>query len=35
MPEEIEWLNEYHVKCRQILTPYLNTSEMEMAEEGY
>nr|XP_009794303.1 PREDICTED: probable Xaa-Pro aminopeptidase P isoform X2 [Nicotiana sylvestris] len=29
VPEEIEWLNEYHAKCREILAPYMNTSEME------
>ncbi|KAL2498439.1 aminopeptidase P1 [Abeliophyllum distichum] len=27
--EEIEWLNNYHSKCREILAPYLNTTEME------
>lgn len=29
VPEEIECLNEYHAKCREILAPYMNTSEME------
>ncbi|XP_047317598.1 aminopeptidase P1 [Impatiens glandulifera] len=26
-PVEIEWVNNYHSKCRDILTPYLNESE--------
>ncbi|KAK4711902.1 hypothetical protein R3W88_006415 [Solanum pinnatisectum] len=34
VPEEIEWLNEYHAKCREILTPYLNTSEMEWLKKA-
>lgn len=34
IPEEIEWLNEYHAKCREILTPYLNTSEMEWLKKA-
>ncbi|XP_073159087.1 aminopeptidase P1 [Henckelia pumila] len=29
VPEEIEWLNNYHSRCREILAPYLNTSEVE------
>ncbi|XP_073293768.1 aminopeptidase P1-like isoform X1 [Primulina huaijiensis] len=29
VPEEIEWLNNYHSRCREILAPYLNTSEIE------
>ncbi|KAL6542239.1 actin patch protein [Orobanche minor] len=29
VPEEIEWLNNYHLRCRGILAPYLNSSEME------
>ncbi|CAI9110722.1 OLC1v1010791C1 [Oldenlandia corymbosa var. corymbosa] len=28
VPEEIEWLNDYHSKCRDILAPYLDESEM-------
>ncbi|KAL9241759.1 hypothetical protein vseg_015828 [Gypsophila vaccaria] len=27
-PEEISWLNSYHSKCREILAPYLNDTEM-------
>ncbi|XP_015067111.1 aminopeptidase P1-like [Solanum pennellii] len=34
IPEEIEWLNEYHAKCREILTPYLNTCEMEWLKKA-
>lgn len=26
-PEEIEWLNSYHLKCRDILAPHLNGTE--------
>lgn len=26
-PEEVDWLNGYHSKCRDILDPYLNESE--------
>ncbi|KZV50612.1 Xaa-Pro aminopeptidase 2 [Dorcoceras hygrometricum] len=29
VPEEIKWLNNYHSRCREILAPYLNTSEIE------
>ncbi|KAL6498131.1 actin patch protein [Orobanche gracilis] len=29
VPEEIEWLNNYHSRCREILAPYLNSSEVE------
>lgn len=28
VPEEIEWLNDYHSKCREILAPFMNESEM-------
>nr|GMD57005.1 probable Xaa-Pro aminopeptidase P [Ipomoea batatas] len=28
VPEEVEWLNDYHSKCKEILAPYLNDSEM-------
>lgn len=28
VPEEIEWLNTYHSKCRDILAPFLDESEM-------
>ncbi|PHT56543.1 hypothetical protein CQW23_05029 [Capsicum baccatum] len=34
VPEEVEWLNEYHAKCREILAPYLNTSEMEWLKKA-
>ncbi|KAL3723864.1 hypothetical protein ACJRO7_035954 [Eucalyptus globulus] len=27
-PEEIDWLNTYHSKCRDILAPYLDDAEM-------
>ncbi|KAJ7944332.1 putative Xaa-pro aminopeptidase [Quillaja saponaria] len=27
MPDEIDWLNSYHSKCRDILAPYLNEAE--------
>ncbi|GLU13693.1 hypothetical protein SLE2022_303090 [Rubroshorea leprosula] len=27
-PEEIEWLNSYHAKCRDILAPFMNENEM-------
>uniref|UniRef100_A0A803KVX7 Xaa-Pro aminopeptidase P n=1 Tax=Chenopodium quinoa TaxID=63459 RepID=A0A803KVX7_CHEQI len=27
-PEEISWLNTYHSRCREILTPYMNDTEM-------
>jgi Xaa-Pro aminopeptidase len=27
-PEEINWLNIYHGRCRDILAPYLDESEM-------
>lgn len=26
-PEEVEWVNSYHSKCREILAPYLDESE--------
>ncbi|KAL3630321.1 actin patch protein [Castilleja foliolosa] len=29
VPEEIEWLNNYHSRCRKILAPHLNTSDKE------
>ncbi|KAI6700179.1 hypothetical protein NL676_014503 [Syzygium grande] len=28
MPEEIDWLNTYHSKCRETLAPYLDDAEM-------
>ncbi|KAK4416527.1 Aminopeptidase P1 [Sesamum alatum] len=34
VPEEIEWLNNYHSRCRDILAPYLNTSEMEWLKKA-
>ncbi|KAI3717129.1 hypothetical protein L1987_68511 [Smallanthus sonchifolius] len=27
LPEEIKWVNSYHMKCRDILAPYLDESE--------
>ncbi|GJY70949.1 probable Xaa-Pro aminopeptidase P [Tanacetum coccineum] len=27
LPEEINWVNSYHAKCRDILAPYLNESD--------
>ncbi|CAO2830257.1 unnamed protein product [Amaranthus hypochondriacus] len=27
-PEEIRWVNSYHSKCREILAPYMNNTEM-------
>ncbi|KAL2905618.1 Aminopeptidase P1 [Bienertia sinuspersici] len=30
-PEEISWVNEYHSRCREILSPYMNEAENEMA----
>ncbi|PWA81019.1 aminopeptidase P1 [Artemisia annua] len=27
LPEEINWVNSYHTKCRDILAPYLNESD--------
>ncbi|CAA2960934.1 probable Xaa-Pro aminopeptidase P [Olea europaea subsp. europaea] len=32
--EEIEWLNNYNSKCREILAPYLNTTEMEWLKQA-
>ncbi|XP_057959213.1 aminopeptidase P1 [Malania oleifera] len=34
MQEEIDWLNTYHSKCRKILAPYLNESEMAWLEKA-
>ncbi|CAH9132411.1 unnamed protein product [Cuscuta epithymum] len=28
VPKEVEWLNGYHSKCKEILAPYMNESEM-------
>jgi Xaa-Pro aminopeptidase len=28
VPEEIKWINSYHKKCKQLLTPFMNESEM-------
>ncbi|KHG22947.1 putative Xaa-Pro aminopeptidase P [Gossypium arboreum] len=33
-PEEIQWLNRYHLKCREILGPYLDTNEMEWLKKA-
>ncbi|GAB2232077.1 hypothetical protein Droror1_Dr00011099 [Drosera rotundifolia] len=27
-PEEVTWVNSYHSKCREVLAPYLNDTEM-------
>lgn len=27
-PEEINWVNTYHSRCREILSPYMNDTEM-------
>lgn len=27
-PEEISWVNTYHSRCREILSPYMNETEM-------
>lgn len=34
VPEEVEWLNSYHSRCRDILAPHLNTSEMEWLKKA-
>ncbi|XVF59579.1 hypothetical protein PTKIN_Ptkin07bG0287200 [Pterospermum kingtungense] len=33
-PEEIEWVNTYHSKCREILAPYLNKDEMDWLKKA-
>ncbi|TYG40195.1 hypothetical protein ES288_D12G073600v1 [Gossypium darwinii] len=33
-PEEIQWLNRYHSKCREILAPYLDKNEMEWLKKA-
>nr|XP_016476578.1 PREDICTED: probable Xaa-Pro aminopeptidase P [Nicotiana tabacum]XP_016476593.1 PREDICTED: probable Xaa-Pro aminopeptidase P [Nicotiana tabacum]XP_016476599.1 PREDICTED: probable Xaa-Pro aminopeptidase P [Nicotiana tabacum] len=33
-PEEIQWLNDYHSKCSDILAPYLNQSEAEWLKKA-
>ncbi|KAJ6814595.1 putative Xaa-Pro aminopeptidase P [Iris pallida] len=32
--DEIEWVDSYHSKCREILTPYLNEKEMEWLKKA-
>ncbi|KAL7101773.1 hypothetical protein ACP275_08G075700 [Erythranthe tilingii] len=32
--EEVEWLNKYHYRCREILAPFLDTSEMEWLKKA-
>ncbi|XP_047969719.1 aminopeptidase P1 [Salvia hispanica] len=34
VPEEVEWLNSYHIRCREILAPHLNTPEMKWLEKA-
>ncbi|PHT54661.1 hypothetical protein CQW23_03147 [Capsicum baccatum] len=34
VPEEIQWLNDYHSKCSEILAPYLNQSEMDWLKKA-
>ncbi|KAL8044844.1 hypothetical protein ABFX02_08G072800 [Erythranthe guttata] len=34
VPEEVEWLNKYHYRCREILAPFLDTSEMEWLKKA-
>ncbi|PIN08888.1 Xaa-Pro aminopeptidase [Handroanthus impetiginosus] len=34
VPEEIQWLNNYHSRCREILAPYLNASELEWLKKA-
>ncbi|KAM7529743.1 hypothetical protein LguiB_033153 [Lonicera macranthoides] len=34
VPEEIKWVNNYHSKCREILSPFLNESEMSWLEKA-
>ncbi|KAF3546682.1 hypothetical protein DY000_02009368 [Brassica cretica] len=32
--EEIDWLNTYHLKCKDILAPFLNQAEMEWLKKA-
>ncbi|KAL9158507.1 hypothetical protein ABFS82_08G073600 [Erythranthe guttata] len=34
VPEEVEWLNKYHYRCREILAPFLDNSEMEWLKKA-
>lgn len=34
VPEEIEWLNDYHSKCREMLAPYLDAYETEWLKKA-
>lgn len=34
VPEEIQWLNDYHSKCSEILAPCLNQSEMDWLKKA-
>ncbi|KAJ9177150.1 hypothetical protein P3X46_012396 [Hevea brasiliensis] len=34
IPDEIDWLNNYHSKCRDILAPYLDDSEKAWLKEA-
>ncbi|XP_054824662.1 aminopeptidase P1 [Prosopis cineraria] len=33
-PDEIDWLNSYHSKCRDMLAPYLNKTETEWLKKA-
>ncbi|KAK8653787.1 hypothetical protein V6N13_127771 [Hibiscus sabdariffa] len=33
-PEEIQWLDNYHSKCREILAPYMDKNEMEWLKKA-
>jgi len=32
--EEIDWLNTYHSKCKDILAPFMNQTEMEWLKKA-
>lgn len=34
VPEEIEWLNNYHSKCNDVLAPYLDEAEKTWLEKA-
>lgn len=33
-PEEVNWVNSYHSKCREVLAPYLDESQMKWLKEA-
>ncbi|KAG9440931.1 hypothetical protein H6P81_021096 [Aristolochia fimbriata] len=33
-PEELEWVNAYHSKCREVLAPFLNEQEMSWLKKA-